>query len=592
MTSIAPEIPETLSPYWLRLYGKWIHLEGIQPVNDVAPNRAYSELVTVDGYRYMQRAPRGPRTWTLPYELGTATATAALESAAYDNNFDDPAMRTLFLDTNSAKVNMVDLDLNTLWSSVWKTDLGFVSPHYAVINVGEGVDRPIWQPTYDIAFLDEDQAVTVQTLGRRAFFPVRAGVTYTAVAWEVFPIGGSGGGTSVLPYGMISISQNEVLVAQSATEIPNNRPLPTNEDPNLVSVTFTAATDGVVQVWLGRETGASYYMAGFMFYEGDCPPDYYRNGRRTPSAVMVQDPALTVNPIFPSQACNPCALPRETASFTLLEVGVGTAQGPEEGGYGGEGSGPQINLIDGELAPLGVQPGTQITWYEAPPQSLKITHVSNNEGEAITNFELPDDMVVGDVILAIATTNSAGQSYTWSGAGWEEIFDFTQQRTTSAAIYRITDATALANIATPTITPSANFNEMVLATLRITADTDPWAALSPNNGRSANTLGAVTTSSVEVNEIDNQPHPSFDREYGFAAAFSQDLTKGPPPEMTVPAGFTELINEWTGGLRFVFARRLTGSLPIPAATFGVTHVDATTENTNYGGAHFVPPAPA
>lgn len=586
--SIAPEIQETLSPYWLRLYGKWVHLEGVRPENEITQDRAFSELVTVDGYRYVQRAPRGPRTWSLGYEYATAAATAALESAAYTNNWDDPATRTLFLDTNDARVNMVDPDLNTLWATVWKNNVSFVPEHYAVINVGESPEKPIWQPTYDVAFLDENKDVTVDTMGRRAFFPVRAGVTYTAVAWEVLPVGESNGVVN-LPYGLISIEINGAPVAQSPTEIDNSRPLPTNEEPNLVQVTFTAATDGVAQVWLGRGGGYSYYMAGFMFYEGECPPDYYRNGRRMPISASVQDPALTVNQIWPGERnCNPCALPRETSSFTIQEVGTGTTDPAIAQGGGG---GLHLELVDGELAPLGVQPGTQITWYEAPPSSLKVTHVSNNKGEEITNFELPDGMVVGDVIFAIATTVGAGRSYTWNGPGWEEIFDYTQQRTTSAAIYRITDATALANIETPTITPQGNFDEMVLATVRLAVDDAPWAPLTSNNGRSGNTLGPVTTTTIGVTQIDAQPHPSFNREYAFAAAFSQDLNKGPSPELALPAGFTEIFNEWTGGIRLVFGRRETAVLPIPAATFSVTHVDATTENTNYGAGHFVPPAP-
>lgn len=590
---MTPEVPDTLSPYWLRLYGKWIHLQGIKPANDVESERAFSALTTVDGFRHIYRAPRGPRNWELEYEYGTAAATAALESAAYSNNYNDPATRTLFLDTNAAKVNMADPDLNTLWATVWKNNSGSLPEHYALVNVGEGPDKPIWLPTYDFAHTDTDGNVTVATYGRRAFFPVRAGQTYTAAAWEVASIGESNG-TAILPYGMISIEVNGAPVAQSATEIDNSRPIPTGDNPNLVSVTFTAATDGVAQVWLGRGTGYSYFMTGFMFYEGDCPPDYYRAGRRMPCEVSVQDPSMAINPIWPG-SCDPCALPREGSTFVVQEAGVGTAQGPDEGGYsGGSGSGPQIELTEGQLAPLGVQPGTQITWYAAPPSALKITHVSNNKGEAITNFELPDNIIVGDVILAIATTIGAGRSYAWSGADWEEIFDFSQQRTTSAAIYRVTDTTKLNAIATPTITPTGNFDEMVLAMVRITADDAPWAALTSNNGRSGNTLGPISTTSIGVTQIDAQPHPAFEREYAFAAAASEgaSVNKGPAPELTVPAGFTELFNEWTGGIRFVFARRITNTLPIPAATFGVTHVDATTENTNYGAAHFVPPAPA
>jgi hypothetical protein len=294
ITPIAPEVPETLSPYWLRLYGKWIHLEGIQPVVDTSPNRAFSDLVTVDGYRFVQRAPRGPRSWALAYDHATAAATAALESAAYDFNFNDPLTRTLFLDTNAARVNMVDPELVRKWQHP-----AIAAPFYT-INVGESPDDPVWQPSYVATAEDVGIAGIV-------YIPVRAGVTYTAAFWTVHP--------NVFD-DALKIEVNNAEVA-SAPNIPGG----TEANPQLITLTWTPANDAVAAVEINIQSMA--YSTGLMFYEGDCPPNYYLAGRRMPCQVSVQDPTLTSNLIWPSANCDPCALPRESTSFNVLEVGAG-----------------------------------------------------------------------------------------------------------------------------------------------------------------------------------------------------------------------------------------------------------------------------
>lgn len=284
-------IPETLSPYWLRLYGKWIHLDGIKPENEVTPQRDFSELVTVDGFRYVQQAPRGPRTWTLDYDYGTAAATAALESAAYGFNYADPLMRTLFLDTNSARANMVEPDLAQKWQHV-----NLAPPQY-VINVGESADDPLWQPSY-VAAVEDLGDWGVQRI------PVRAGVEYTGAFWTVHP--------NNFP-DALTIIVNGVEVA-SAPNIPGG----TEANPQLITLTWTAPADSVAVVTMNLNSMA--YSAGLMFYEGDCPPDFYRAGRRMPCEVAVQDPKMSVNPVWPG-TCSPCDLPREQSTFTVMEVG-------------------------------------------------------------------------------------------------------------------------------------------------------------------------------------------------------------------------------------------------------------------------------
>lgn len=280
-------IPITLSPYWLRLYGKWIHLEGIAPEVEVTSQRAFSELITVDGHRHVQRAPRGPRSWTLAYEYGTAAAVAALESAANDYNFNDPSMRTLFLDTNEAKINMVPPDLLTTWRNPSATS----GPQ--VYNVGESEGLPIWLPTYD-GGPNPSGGISIQ-------IPVRGGVTYTATVWTQL---GSG--------------QTALTVSGAAAGSANGAAGATPAAPAQATVVFTPAADGIVTV-----QPALGFTAGLMVYEGNCPPTSYRAGRRMPCSVSVQDPTLGTNLVWPL-GCNPCDLPKQQASFVLQEVGADT----------------------------------------------------------------------------------------------------------------------------------------------------------------------------------------------------------------------------------------------------------------------------
>lgn len=284
--SIAPEIPETLSPYWLRLYGKWIHLEGISPENDVTSQRQFNELLTVDGYRYVQTAPRGPRTWTLSYEYGTASAVAALEAAAYTvplSATDDPAMRTLLLDTNAAEANMLPPEMPTQ---------GTVLDGYPVINAGG-----VWQPAYDVVSYG---------------VPIRIGVTYTVAVWTA-----ATGGSTVLQVTVDGAITNYQAAGGG-----------TVDNPELVTVVITPATDQDVRVAATSGPGPTASTSGLMVFEGDCPPTHYRRGQRTPCQVSVQDPALTVNPIWP-RGCDPCDLPRQQATFTVLEVGENPVSGTD-----------------------------------------------------------------------------------------------------------------------------------------------------------------------------------------------------------------------------------------------------------------------
>lgn len=294
----APNVLDTGSPFWLRLYGKWVRLQGVMPVVDVSSQRAFSELLTVDGYRYEQRAPRGPRSWAMDMRYGTAASAAALEAAAYDVNFDDPAMRTLLYDENAARVNMLPPDLLTQWRGVGAGDLPAA---HTVVNVGGPDGLPMWLPTYgmDAEVADESGQpywVTEATL--------RGGVTYTVAVWSITLGPGNGA----------------VVVLQSdggGTLATLDGGSGTAENPHLSWQSFTPADDENVMI-----LSAMQYTAGLMLYEGDCEPTSYRAGQRTPCSVSVHDPSRTTNLIW--RNCDPCRLPREHTSWVLNEVGVDT----------------------------------------------------------------------------------------------------------------------------------------------------------------------------------------------------------------------------------------------------------------------------
>lgn len=289
----APNVLDTESPFWLRLYGHWVRLQGIMPVVEQDPGRAFNELVTVDGYRYEQRAPRGARSWTYDYRFGTAAATAALESAAYDLNWNDPSMRTLFLDTDAAKVNMVPPDLLQRWRNPAATS----GPQ--VYNVGEPDGLPMWLPTYD-GGPNPAGGISVQ-------IPVRAGVTYTATVWTQL---GSG--------------QVALTVSGAAVGSSNGGAGATPANPAQATVVVTPVADGVLTV-----SPALGFTAGLMVFEGDCPPSSYRQGQRMPCSISVHDPSRRHNLVW--KTCDPCELPREHTGWVIREVGMDTTTAQDFG---------------------------------------------------------------------------------------------------------------------------------------------------------------------------------------------------------------------------------------------------------------------
>jgi hypothetical protein len=227
----------TASPFWLRLAGTWIHLEGVAPGASTAKSRATSEMVTVDGVRLVQQAPTGPRDWTLNYQWATPEALAAIEAAA------EAVEDVLFLDTTLSKANML----------APRDCFGLVSTA-AAVNAG-GVPLRALDLT----------AAYVRTVA------VRTGVTYYVSAWTA---ASTSIGTVTYPGGSGALTPSAGRVTRA----------------------FTPNADGTATVTVNA--GATT-TSGLMVSEGISPTQFLA-GQRMPVTVSVGDPSRTANRAFAS----------------------------------------------------------------------------------------------------------------------------------------------------------------------------------------------------------------------------------------------------------------------------------------------------
>lgn len=265
--------------------------------------------------------------------------------------------------------------------------------------------------------------------------------------------------------------------------------------------------------------------------------------------------------------------------YQILELGIPLAE---------EAANPEIILVEGDgLVPLGTESGTVVYRLPEPNETLKVSFFSSHTGGAISSqFELPDDVRIGDVLLATIAGRAAGSSVTWA-APWTEIIDLSQSQMISAAVYKIPDQAALDALVKPSVTPAANFNSGVLSIQKIRAITGAWPAYGSGNGRSAATLVSPTNAGFTINSIGTSPFVAYETNYAYGSAFS--LTSGPAPEIETPAGFEEIVNASCGGLRFAMWKRFPApAMPIPAVPVVVNH-DPALANALYGGCQFVVP---
>ena len=239
------------SPFWLKINGAWVHLDGVKPGIDLTPNRASSDFTSVDGVRWVQQAPKGPRDWSLSYEYATPDAVAALAVAA------DIADDVWLLDTTLAQANMLA-----------PADCFGSDPTALVLNCG-GI--PL-------------RALDLST-GKTVTVPVRAGVTYYARLW------GGGEGASV---GSVSYPGGSVALTSSALypdTWPDSWPQPE------VAAPFTPTADGDATISLSAGTAT---LSGLMLSQ-DILPETFMPGTSSPCQVSVGDASRTVNFAWPDQ---------------------------------------------------------------------------------------------------------------------------------------------------------------------------------------------------------------------------------------------------------------------------------------------------
>lgn len=234
------------SPYWLRLNNTWVHLDGVEPGVDIVINRASSDFTSVDGVRWSQKAPKGPRDWALTYRYAIADAVSALKVAV------DIPSNVLFLDTTMAQINMLA-----------PADCYGVDQTAGIVDCG-GV------PLRELD-LSSGKAVTI---------PVRGGVTYYARLW-----GGPDGatvGSVAFPGG----SQDLVSTVSWPDIWPEDWPT----DTGLVAP-FTPTADGDATLTLAAgTTGASGLMVA-----QDVPPHHFMAGMSMPCQVSVEELSQTAN---------------------------------------------------------------------------------------------------------------------------------------------------------------------------------------------------------------------------------------------------------------------------------------------------------
>lgn len=89
------------SPFWLRLFGEWVQLEGVVPDTSAGVSRSRSSFESVDGVQWEQQAPAHRRSWSLEIPWQSRVATRVLEVAAHTNE------DVWLLDRTRAVVNML-----------------------------------------------------------------------------------------------------------------------------------------------------------------------------------------------------------------------------------------------------------------------------------------------------------------------------------------------------------------------------------------------------------------------------------------------------------------------------------------------------
>lgn len=227
------DVVVTGSPFSLRLNGVWLPLEGVTPGVGTSTARPTSDLVTVDGVRFVQRARRGPREWSLDFTYAPAAAVTALRVAC---EVDD----VWFSDASAASANMLTpRDCHGTDATADVLDCGSIP--LRVLPVGHG-----------------------------ASVEVRSGVLYR-LGYFTASAAGVDVGDVAFPGGTVALD------ASSGTAPPRR------------DVSFTPTSNGTATV-----TVSSNDVSGLQVTEGALPAAWVP-GERVPCRVAVVDPERTLN---------------------------------------------------------------------------------------------------------------------------------------------------------------------------------------------------------------------------------------------------------------------------------------------------------
>lgn len=230
-------VAPTGSPFWIRLHGTWLQLEGATPGVAVDGDRPRSEFRSVDGNRYVQRGPQTRRQWDLsiPYAASAAQAVAVLRAAV---EAEDDVM---FVSDDQLVTNMLPS----------RSCYGTTSPAIVCGSI-------------PLLTLAPSQVVT----GR-----VRGGVATTLSCWTT----ASPGATAL----NVNIAGGALIASCNASA------------GGRASVTFTRPTDTDIEI---VASSGSQRSTGLMMAEVATLPTAFVHGEGSgmPCKVEVQDPGDTL----------------------------------------------------------------------------------------------------------------------------------------------------------------------------------------------------------------------------------------------------------------------------------------------------------
>jgi hypothetical protein len=241
----------------IRIGTKWFPIDEVDLGATVRSNRPASEMVTLGGTRYAQRAPRAPRSWE--WNLGA---------------------------TSSESVRWLRLAAQGLVGEVWLYDLTLAQAN--MLDPRDVLGTDLGQPSIAVEAVQLGTFAAGHTITRL----LRAGTPYTLSGWTSHTAG-----TTIATY---SIGAGAV-----------NIPAPTGAGSRYWSVTFAPATDvsaSLVVTVAGK-------TSGLRLTEGRVDTIQFMPGENTPCRVSVTDPNQALTLLFTSR------LPLLDQTITLLEVG-------------------------------------------------------------------------------------------------------------------------------------------------------------------------------------------------------------------------------------------------------------------------------